>query len=381
MRRAFLIPLLGLTFALLLATRMWAEAGVGDKQEVGGKKVSEWLKLLLEDKRPKARRAAIIALEIAGPKADRVLQGLGIALKQDTDPEIRREVAQALGRMGEEAKQSIRVLTEALSDDKEGSVREAAARALGSMAPHSRTVIPELTKALQDSYPGTRTAAVATLKELAAEAKPALPQVIDLLKNARDAKSEPLARVYAAQLLARLAGDAEAGVPVLAGVVADKEDNSQVRAAAAEALGRFGEKAETAAGKLSAVAGDTKADSVLRQKALMALAKVSRDAKVIWPALRGILQEKDSALRSQAVRVAGPLGKQEKAVLTELQKIARADENVEVRVAAIQELDELGSDAKAAEKTLEDLARDDPRPSIREAAAVALKRVRAAQTP
>ena len=113
----------------------------------------------------------------------------------------------------------------------------------------------------------------------------------------------------------------------------------------------------------------------------MALGKVSKDATVVWPAVRGVLKEKDSALRSQAVRVAGPLGKQEKEIVTALQEVARLDGNVEVRVAAIQELGQLGPDGKAAEETLADLAANDPRPSIREAAQAALKRVKAAPAP
>jgi hypothetical protein len=376
MRRTLLLPYLGLALALLLPTA----ARAGDK-EVLGKKGAEWLKILLEDERPRARRAAITALEIIGPKGDRVLHGLTMAMEKDKDPEIRREVAQALGRMGEEAKLTVPMLTKALAEDKEAGVREAAARALGGpMVPHSRTAVDELSKALKDSSPGVRTAAVSTLKDLGAEAKAALPRVLDYLKDARDKGNEPTGRGYAAQLVSKYPAEASVSVPVLVALVADAEDNPQVRSAAAEALGRFGEKAESAAAKLAQVVGDAKADPGLRQKALMALGKVSSDAKALWPVARAALQEKDSALRGQAVRVAGPLGKEEKEVVPSLEKVAREDRNVEVRVAAIQELGGLGPAAKSAEGTLSELA-GDPRPSIREAAAYALKRVKAPPAP
>src|SRR5206468_6856441 len=100
-------------------------------------------------------------------------------------------------------------------------------RGLGGLVPHSRSAVPELARALQDSYPATRTAAAATLKALAADAKSALPQIIALLKDGKDTKTEPLARVYAAQLLGRLAGEADAVVPVLAAVAGDTADNVQ----------------------------------------------------------------------------------------------------------------------------------------------------------
>src|SRR5947209_8287426 len=150
MRRTLLIALFGFALSVLLPAA--GRAG----QEVRGKKTAEWLRILLDEKEPKKRRAAIIALEIIGPKGDRVLQGLGIALKQDPEPEIRREVAQAIGRMGEDARLAIPALTAALNVDKDGTVREAAARALGGLVPHSRSGVPELARALQDSYPGTR---------------------------------------------------------------------------------------------------------------------------------------------------------------------------------------------------------------------------------
>jgi HEAT repeat protein len=225
-----------------------------------------------------------------------------------------------------------------------------------------------------------RTAAVSTLKDLGAEAKPALPRVLAYLKDARDKASEPAGRVYAAQLAARLPAESASSVPVLVVVVADPTDRPQVRSAAAEALGRFGDKAESAAAKLAQVVGDAKADPGLRQKALMALGKVSSDAKVLWPVARAALGETDSGLRGQAVRVAGAVGKEEKDVVPALAKVAREDRNVEVRVAAIQELGGLGPAAKAAEQTLTDLA-GDPRPSIREAATVALKRLKAPPAP
>src|SRR5262245_1488059 len=83
--------------------------------EVLGKKATEWIKILVNDDKPKARRVALTALTILGPKADRVMSALIYALKNDPDTELRREVAQILGRFGEDARLSIRALANVLS--------------------------------------------------------------------------------------------------------------------------------------------------------------------------------------------------------------------------------------------------------------------------
>src|SRR5581483_9872651 len=101
------------------------------EDEVLGKKGSEWLKILREHKEVKFRRAAIIALEVIGPRGKGVLAGLYESLEKDSDPEIRREVALLLGRMGPEAKGAVGALGAALKGDKAEVVREAAAQALG----------------------------------------------------------------------------------------------------------------------------------------------------------------------------------------------------------------------------------------------------------
>ena len=98
------------------------------------------------------------------------------------------------------------------------------------------------------------------------------------------------------------------------------------------------------------------------------------NVRTVWPVVKGALQDADSSLRSQAVRVAGPLGRAEKEVVTMLQNLARKDGNIEVRIAAIQELAQMGPAAKAAIPALVSASRD-ARSAVSEAAKDALKRV------
>src|SRR5438094_82356 len=117
-------------FSLLLLVWLAPSACFGQEEEVLGKKRTEWLTILKEHKETKFRRAAVIALEVIGPRAKGVLDGLYEAVEKDRDPEVRREIALGLGRMGSEAKGAADVLADVLKRDKADSVREAAALSL-----------------------------------------------------------------------------------------------------------------------------------------------------------------------------------------------------------------------------------------------------------
>src|SRR5205823_301514 len=110
---------------------------------------------------------------------------------------------------------------------------------------------------------------------------------------------------------------------------------------------------------------------------VLALNKVGDRARDALPAVLAALQgqEKDAAVRLQAVRLAGRLGAQEAKVVPVLADVCLKDTSVETRLAAMQELAQLGTAAKAAAPALRQLADNDSRSSIREAAAAALKKV------
>jgi HEAT repeat protein len=375
--------LLSLTLTLPLA----AATPVGE-EEVLGKTKSEWMKMFLADAGTvKQRSVALFALETLGPKSEGVLPTMLDVLKKhkddkakETSAEIRREVALTLGRMGEDAKNTIRPLAAALRDDPAETVREAAAKALGSMVPHSRIVVADLADALQDKHAGTRAAAAETLKDLGKESISVVPKLIEALKPGKDKQADPFARIYVTHLLGRLGKDGAVAEKTLLAVVTDREEHVKVREAAAEAVGRLAAELENAVPALEQVIKDAKADLSVRLAALVAFGKIGPETKVAWPTVKYVLHEKkgDSNLRTQAVRHAGTLGKEEAEVIAELKIVCVKDDNIEVRLAAIQELGAQGPIAKDAEATLQSLASNDARPSIREAAAAALKKIRTA---
>jgi HEAT repeat protein len=338
-------------------------------------KVKKLIVQLLQDKDVKKRRLALIALEVEGARVKGVVQAMTIALEKDEDPVVRREVALALGRMGEDGKEAVPALAYALTKDKDDQTREVAARALLQMVPHSKRALEQLVAALQDSYPPTRAAAAETIKMLGELSKSAVPQLMDYLKSPKDKKTDASARMHITLALGRIGPEAAKAAVVLATVIADAAEDVTTREAAADSLARFGLDGQPAAKEVAAVLQNTKNELVLRLAAVKALAKIEGDTKVVWPALKIGLEDGDSSLRLQTIRAAGQYGREEPEVIKILAKLARGDDNVEVRLAAIQELGIIGAAARDAEKDLRFIVANDEREAVRQYADAALKKI------
>jgi HEAT repeat protein len=360
-----------LTCLCLVLLVSHARAGGDEKTD---KLINQFLKGSTKVERLKA---LTYGLEVIGPKIKGVLQALKIGLAKDPEPEVRREVALVLGRMGEGAIDTIGDLTFAMGNDPDDRTRECAARALGSMVPHSKRVLKELAVALKDKYFPVRAAAAATIKNLGPNAKSAVPQLIEYLKDKKDLSKDSSGRMYAALALGRVGPSGAKGVEVLAEVLADENEDAAVREAAAEALGRLELGATRAAKELADVVKNPKSGRDLRLLAVKALAKVEAETSVAWPAFKVAMEDSDKALRLQAVRVVGPYAKEEQDVVKSLAKLARNDDSVDVRLAAVQELGGLGAVAKAAEADLRLVIENEEIEVVRNAAAVALKKIQA----
>jgi HEAT repeat protein len=342
----------------------------GQEEEVLNKKRSEWLAILKDHKETRLRRGAVIALEVIGPRARGVLDGLYEAVEKDRDPEVRREIALTLGRMGVEAKGAALILGDVLKRDKVDSVREAAALALaGKLNEQAFTQVLTLAGALKDTHAGTRAAAAEALKNLGEKAKLALPQ---LKQVAQDPKADRLPRQYAIQILSKWGDDGT--LKVLVGVFDEKDAALALRQAALEGLARLGDKAAPA---LKALAkGLTEKDVELRRAAAAALGKVGDKVKEAWPAIKEAYQDADNAVRYHVIRLAGGLGRDQKEAITLLVAAAHKDANLENRLAALQELGQLEGAALDALPALVRLAAEDVRTSVREAAQAAVSKIK-----
>src|SRR5262249_59778179 len=151
--------------------------------------------MLSNDKELKRRRAALIALKLAGPKVRKVLAFVGAALKEDSEEVLRKDAAQWLGDMMPKVKASdipitdgINALVEAIKNDKVPAVREAAALALGSVGAEAAPAVTVLGAALKDGNPGVRAAAAESLGLVGVEARAALPELVQAVKGSKGAE-------------------------------------------------------------------------------------------------------------------------------------------------------------------------------------------------
>lgn len=365
------IGLVVVVVVLLGANRL---PGQDEERKPLGKSRDQWIAILKKDKNVKLRRAALIILDVEfGPKERGVLSAITEALQKDDSAELRKEAAQILGRMAGDAKMAVLPLGEAATRDKAPEVRAAAARALGGpMAPHAKPALPLLVEGLKDADPAARAAIASTLKDLGTECHLIIPQIMTAIK---DKDSDRFTQFYLIQLLSKFEDESTRIIPLFIDIVTQANAHPLVREAAIDGLHRLNAVTAPVQSALEQVLKDTKAPSSLRCSAAGLLTRIGGDARALWPTVKGLLTSTDKALKIQAIRLAGKLGKDEAEVIPAL--VARtSDEHLESRLAAIQELGLLGPLARDAEAVLVNIARNDTRGAVREAAAVAVKKIR-----
>lgn len=359
MTRAFAFAALGVILGLIAV-----HADAQPPNVVLGKTSPEWVEILKTHKELRFRRAALIALEVFGPRTAGVLPAITNALENDSDPAVRREAAMLLGRMGGDAKGSVFALADALTKDKSELVREAAAQALGGkLNEFADGHVLTLADALSDAHPGTRAAAAEAILKLGDRAGPALPKLLTL---AKDTMKDRFSRQYAIKCIARLGPDDRDVAGVLIDVLAEKTAATAIRVDAADGLGRSTVSADKVLPPLVSALGDPAVE--VRRASASALAKQGKDARAVWADVKKSLTDADSAVRYQLIRLAGHL-----AAIDELAQHAKKDAHAENRIAAIQELGR--NPGPVSIETLTFLVENDPTAAIRDAAETALKKL------
>jgi HEAT repeat protein len=343
-----------------------------EPDRVLGKTAEDWLKILKEHKETRFRRAALIALEVFGPRSTGVLPAITEALEKDADPEVRREAAMLLGRMGPDAKGAVSVLGDVLLNDKSDKVREAAAQALaGKLNPFADEQTRALTEALSDKDAGTRAAAAEALLKMGEKSAPAYARLLEL---ARDKNRDRFSRQYAIKIISRVGADRGDALEALTAILADVKEVVSLREDAADGLGRLTVAAEKVIPPLVDRLGD--ATVQVRRAAAAALAKQGKETMSAWPKIKESLKDRDQAVRYQLIRVTGQLAREEAEPINVLVQLAKKDANVENRLAALQELDQLQPFAIADHaEEIRDLAENDANLAVRSAAEGVLKRI------
>ena len=395
---------------------------------VRGKKASEWLQILRTDKNPRNRRAALIALEMAGPQTRKIFDTIGAALREDKEFVIRQAAALTLGRLGTKALDertlvnipvgaAVEALAYAVKKDKMAAVREASATSLARMAraaPNAPALLKDtarvLAAALKDESPDVRVAAADALGALGVEARDA---VSDLTQAVRDNKGKEgiRVRIYLVSALGRIGKTASQAVGVLVDQALEAapadtppEVHAELRRTAVTALGLIGNPEalphlakilEDAMTIREVRIKDEKGERVLRQVkdlqmsrvAMTAIGRFGFERKSILPTLLKALSiQQDQFVRCQAIHALGQLGKelgpdlggQRKTVLPALRN-GISDKINDVRLASILAFGEmgrevLGDDLKLVRDDLQRATRA-PQREISEAASNVLKQL------
>jgi HEAT repeat protein len=343
-------------------------------EEIAGKTVGEWIKILRTHENPKFRRAALIALYAADAAGRTGLPALLNAIEKDKDAQVRQEAVMVLGRLGPKTNGALKALVEALQTDKADEVREAAATAISreEFSEPAAAYVAVLADALKDPHAGTRVAVAGALRNMGENARPALGALIEAAKNP---KEHPLVRAAAVHVVSRHGKDSPQTVPLLLDLLKSGDNPTALREAAADGLGRSGSDSPEVITALGEALGGKNIE--LRKAAAVALGSMGVKAKSAWPTIKERLSDakEDSSVRNNLIRLTGTLAKSNTEAIKALTEAAENDKSTENRIAAIQELGELGSLPEETRKSLGRIARQDARAAIREAAEKVLKKV------
>jgi HEAT repeat protein len=188
------------------------------------------------------RREAAKELGDLGPQALPAVPELVQALR-DSDLFVRRFAAQALGAIGPDARQALPALKGALKDGKK-EVAAAVGTALGKLGSAGIATLSDLVKDKKQDA-DVRKAAIAGLGSAGAQAREAVPVLVDVLKDTGAKKPEPKKdpgapdlRVEAAVALGDIGPDARDAVPTLQDLAGAK-GKSPLKSAANDALKRI----------------------------------------------------------------------------------------------------------------------------------------------
>jgi HEAT repeat protein len=234
--------------------------------------------------------------------------------------------AEVLEDLGPKARPALPELAAILRAPDDGTELGAtAARCLGAFPQDAATVVPLLIAALKN--PGRRWSALNALANLGPAAAPAVPQVIDLLRD-----PDPNVRDQACLALGHVGPDAKAAVPHLQKLL----DDPDLRASAIRTLGQIGPDARAAVPQLVALLRHRRDWD--QELAVVALSRIG-DASAV-PGLVAALRDGPEAQRA-ACRVLSALGPAAKAALPPLLDLVRQGQSE----AAGQAVGDLGTDS------------------------------------
>jgi HEAT repeat protein/S1-C subfamily serine protease len=357
----------------------------------------------LRDETPAVRAYAAEALGKLGPEARSAAADLVGVLRGDTRATIRQSAARSLGRLGPDVKETVFPALVAALGDLEHLVRAAAAesitllgtlpdsdqptvlamlkhqdidvrihgvQALAQFPGQGKTIVPVLLETIRDGGDiRVRRAALVSLAHFVKDAKKeAVPLFATIIKDG-DAEL----RQAVCPLLLQLGAEAKPLVPTLAECLAAAD--APTRSLFLEVLHKLGPDAKEAVPALKKLLADKDREQLLQ--VLPVLGAMGKEARDAAPAMMGLFEEKDPEVRDATVEALARIGK----AVTPLLVSGMRDRDGNVRLGAVRVAGKLGPDARALAPALSILAQTDPVVSVRSEAADAWKKVVGVQQP
>lgn len=245
--------------------------------------------LLSGEHSTEAKHAAIRAVSRCGLSGADAVPAL---IQLVADPELSEDAIAALGQIGPAAADAIPVLLDELDRlAAEGAATSRVSLALGQIGP---AAIHALRTRLEAAGEPVRRRVLVALAEIGPPAAPAVPAVLELLRNDND--NEDLTWL-ALQAVAQIGPAAKSAVPDLAALLLDQRQSSQTRAWAALALGAIGPDAAESTSLLQRTLASSEDDCLVRSMAAEALGQISSTAV---PELLRALTDQDPRVRLAA---------------------------------------------------------------------------------
>jgi HEAT repeat protein len=320
----------------------------------------------IHDRAPMVRAYAALALGAVRPAAKTALPPLLEALK-DKDADVRSCAARALGGFGAETGPAVSLLIAALAD-RNARVRHDAAYAFRGIGPTGRDAVAPLAKLVKnkDEERDTRRNAIHALGAIGANAKDAVPVLVEALKDA-----DNNVRRDVAGALGDIGPGAKGAVPTL--LEALKKTADWEHQIIIEALGKIGPEAKAA---VPALLEELKSDDAdARLAAAWSLTRISRrhEAQAVAE-LRKLRKHEHAFIWTKAASALLRLSPADEEAATAQLLLGLKEKTT--RLTAVWALRENGPEAKALVPELLALWRDDKQnEDIGDAVAEALKRI------
>ena len=232
----------------------------------------------------------------------------------------------AIGKLGPDAANAVTVLKDALTDRNTVEIRRRAAEALSAIGPKAKPALPELIILLKDPNPSVRAAAAEAVGKFEGVGKEVVPSLMDVLDD-----PNPIVRINAINSLSSFGNDAHSALPQL--IEGLNDPDRAIRKTIINTLGRLGKEAKSAAQGLSQLLQGNDTDTSLA--ALIALGQIGSDATVAVPDVGKALTSEDAKIRTFAALTLGRMGQSAEPVLPELRRALQdSDKNVRQNVAS-----------------------------------------------